>query len=361
MPEHRRTLHSWILRRTVVLSAFTLLIIIWIKTAYHFDQFNKIIICINSTTEILSDAHLEKGREDSPLRIIIHAKHRTGGTYVSEFFNRNNQTFYIFEPLRLLERDGVITSQIEAAEYLAITHRCNFSRHFDRPVVKWWPLHMVCHPTPHTPGCPGPTQEAAEMACKKAGVVAIKEIRIDHLRYLDHLVKDNVKVIHLVRDPRGVVASRKPKLTGSQQDIYQLAYTYCHMAVLDAVHARKWAPSSYLLVRYEDMVLHPTRSMNSIYTFLGIAPGQTLESWIRLQEQLLIKRTRSSSRHETFHNTERSHPRSIPTRWRHVLTSDEVFTIQKACGPMMGMFGYNAVPDGENMTGPRLDLQHFFS
>ena len=316
---------------------------------------------MNCTTEILSDARLGKGMKDSPLRIIIHAKHRTGGTYVSEFFNRNNQTFYIFEPLRLLEHDGVIASQSEAAEYLAITHRCNFSRHFDRPVVKWWPLHMVCHPTPHTPGCPGPTRKAAETECKKAGVVAIKEIRIDHLRYLGHLVKDDVKVIHLVRDPRGVVASRKPKLTGAQQDIYQLAYTYCHMAVLDAVHARRWVPSSYLLVRYEDMVLHPTRSMNSIYTFLGIAPGPTLKSWISLQEQLLIKGTRSSSRYETFHNTERSHPRSIPTRWRHVLTSDEVFSIQEACGPMMRMFGYNAVPDGENMTGPRLDLQHLFS
>lgn len=108
-----------------------------------------------------------------------------------------------------------------------------------------------------------------------------------HLEYVDVLLDwfPNGRVVHMIRDPRGVFVSdlrrrrnklRKPyswiaKVPGmlAATILVQTTWVWRNAARLDAAYARKYR-DRYRLVHFEDVVKTPDKTLGSLFEFLGV-------------------------------------------------------------------------------------------
>ncbi len=108
-----------------------------------------------------------------------------------------------------------------------------------------------------------------------------------HLSYVDILLEwyPGAKVVHMIRDPRAVYVSdlrrrrnkpRKPyswfmkvPLLLQVVLLFQVTLTWRSASRLHAEYARRY-PTSYRLVRFEDVMEQPERTVGQLFDFLGV-------------------------------------------------------------------------------------------
>ena len=136
-------------------------------------------------------------------------------------------------------------------------------------------------------------------------------------------------VIHLVRDPRDVVASSL-HLPGATNNVLGGAYLWLHCNL----EARKAHDRpQYLLIRYEELVKQPEQELRRICAVLGVEyspvmllpncdPASVLPWYRRAEEPVTTDRL---------------------GKWRDELTPDHVALVEWIVGPHMPSFGYEVV------------------
>ena len=136
-------------------------------------------------------------------------------------------------------------------------------------------------------------------------------------------------IIHLVRDPRDVVASLL-HLPGTTNNVLGSAHLWlqCNLG------ARRCCDRpQYLLVRYEELVMRPEQELRRICAILGaeyspvmLLPNRdpaTVLPWYRRAEKPVT--------------TERL------GKWREELTPDQVALVEWVVGPLIEVYGYEVV------------------
>jgi hypothetical protein len=120
-------------------------------------------------------------------------------------------------------------------------------------------------------------QCAAQLSedCAKAPVRAVKEIRLD-LRLLQPLLTRDldIRVVHLVRDPRGIMASTSSLVTVSH---------ICRRMLrdLDALQVALTShPHCCILVRYEDLTVEPHAVARRVFKHVGLDFESYFDAWI---------------------------------------------------------------------------------
>jgi hypothetical protein len=125
----------------------------------------------------------------------------------------------------------------------------------------------------------------------------------------------NLRVIHLIRDPRGVALSRKHTEWSAghsaADDIVQTAAIFCQDVAQD-IHERqrleKIFPGSFMQVMYEEFTNDPVYFTKNVYLFLDtILPSPV--------EQYMSQRTQNKS----------------STKWQDNLTFHEAHSIHEHC------------------------------
>jgi Sulfotransferase family len=135
-----------------------------------------------------------------------------------------------------------------------------------------------------------------------------------------------IRVIHLVRDPRGFVASRCRNIEGT--DLRSSAWLWADM------HRRietLQSLVSYRRVRYEDLVLHTETEMAAIFEFLGL-PGEAV-----------VGPTRFHDKHHLMGNAMLFHfdgSVTLDERWREALTPHDQLRVLRFTGEMARRCGY---------------------
>lgn len=160
---------------------------------------------------------------------------------------------------------------------------------------------------------------------RKTGASVFMDASKERLRarYLQRYVDPELRVIHLVRDARGVVDStiRRGKRRISPTEA-----------------ARRWArtndaiarsmssipPPRRLVVRYEDVCADPRKEMRRIFSFCGVDPDVDVEHLIGGEQHLLGNRMRLGGVQEI----------RLDERWHSTLTSAELETIAANAGPL---------------------------
>lgn len=173
-----------------------------------------------------------KGDDLMPKKIIQRGKlfvlmvtgFRTGSTFLGEMFNQNSDVFYMFEPLhhkylnRQIDKMEGVTNQSSMAELKTsflkgLFYNCTAYAVDFRKTMK----HLRCGTQEenlirfNTTECPPLDQDIMTNSCLSKKIVAPKVIRIFSLTELEQIteIEDvNLKIIHLVRDPRATVRSR---------------------------------------------------------------------------------------------------------------------------------------------------------
>lgn len=167
-----------------------------------------------------------------------------------------------------------------------------------------------------------PCIQMMEEMCKKAQFRATKTVRATMDAVEDLLERNpNVRVIHLIRDPRAVMVSRSEFYdTGrsiySQGDIAKEAQVFCQSIARD-VQVRKGLekkfPGAIMEVVYDGFVQDPVTYTKKFYEFLDVPYKDEVNEWV-------VKKTMVEMNSS-----------QIATKWQGKLQYDEVMGINGPC------------------------------
>ena len=161
-------------------------------------------------------------------------------------------------------------------------------------------------------------------ACESRLVRSAKTVRAT-MASMEHLLRDipNFRVIHLIRDPRGAILSRKEfdssargSFSRGQDLMAKEAMLYCRTVVRD-VRMRKRLevefPGRIYPIIYDDLVKDPLTYTENIYRFLNTSIHEKTLSWV-------IDNT-----------SKKKNSSNIASRWQDTLTFKKYRDIMANC------------------------------
>ncbi|XP_041794550.1 carbohydrate sulfotransferase 1 [Chelmon rostratus] len=330
--------------------------------------------------------------------ILILATTRSGSSFVGQLFNQHPEVFYLFEPLyhvqlallpRLAQRNlaerrvmlGAARDLLRSLYHCHLNSLENYIRprpanHSTDKLFRRGASRSLCTP----PVCEAPLGREGQTlvladegecvrrcgplnvslaadVCRAKRHAAIKTVRIPQISDLRALIEDprlNLKVVQLVRDPRGILASRIEtfrdtyrlwrlwRATGRRPHNLDLGQinTVCEdflRSVSAGLAKPAWLRGRYILLRYEDLARFPLQKARELYSFLGLDMDHSVEDWI-------INNTRGSSdlsSRQKFTTVRDSAANA--ENWRVKLSFDMVVYTQTACQPLLELLGYKTV------------------
>lgn len=365
-------------------------------------------LCRSSLVDIRSRALCDDGPmpAESPRKhILLFASTRSGSSFTGQLLNQHPEVFYVFEPLyhvqqaftnsssrlrRTLDRRALLGAY---RDLLLNLYTCDlhFIENYIRPepqehitssFFRRSSSHALCSPPVCVDGMTGALPDSADetwcpkkcgalnlslasLSCRSKEHIAIKTVRVPEVGDLRTLTEDprlDLKIIHLVRDPRAILASRimafsdqfRPwkiwNSTGRQPryvDLSQITSTCKDMTASAETGLQRpaWLRGRYLLVRYEDLAFNPKDKAGEIYRFVGLDMESRVQAWI-------TKNTRSnvSSQSEWNYRYSTSRDsRATAESWRLRLSFDIVKTVQELCTDALALLGYKQVRSADEL------------
>ncbi|XP_053305778.1 carbohydrate sulfotransferase 4-like [Spea bombifrons] len=328
--------------------------------------------------------------------ILILSSWRSGSSFTGQLFSQHPDVFYLMEPgwhvWSALHQNGHRVLHMSVRDLLRSAFLCDMSvfdaymgsEKIKSTLFQWETSRALCSP----PACESfkrsdiiPQEhcrilcskypfETVEEACKTYNHIVLKEVRIFDIKVLYSLLRDpslNLKIIHLVRDPRGVFHSRQ-RLTrelGTDSDIvmqgltekdedkeYQVMQEICKSQAemyLNATRSNfKGLRRRYFAVRYEDIVNEPVLMAELMYRFAKLDFTPKLKSWI-------YNITHGEGHGHSFVINPRN-ALNVSMAWRYILPFNTTEKIQNICASAMDVFGYKDVKSEEEQKNVSLDL-----
>ena len=307
-------------------------------------------------------------------KVLILTTWRSGSTFLGELLNQNPGTFYFFEPLHYFANTKDKQKIQSEASFLTSLFSCQFGRKnigylqhvaepnntflFQNHNFRLWSScrHILAHGTM----CFMP--EFLNNVCPLHPVRLIKTVRL-RLHKVEELMKKlslDLKVIFLVRDPRGVYNSRSsgPVSAWCSEDQCSNPVTGCNDLSSDIKAAfaleRKYSGSVHL-VRYEDLSLEPELVSRNIFKFLNFPWTAALAEFIASHtskeklKKLRNKKTKKLERKYDPYGTERNST-ATAFAWREKLPFNKISHIQSICRDPMDMLGFKIIKRKEELN-----------
>ncbi|XP_075440024.1 carbohydrate sulfotransferase 5-like [Ascaphus truei] len=335
-------------------------------------------------------------RKQDRMHILILSSWRSGSSLAGQIFSQHPDVFYLMEPawhvwstmyqdrakvLHMAVRDLVRSTflcdmsvfdaympstelisnlfQWETSRALCSPPACNFFKRGD--IISQKDCKSVCAKYPF---------ETIEKACKTYSHIVLKEVRFFDLNVLYPLLRDpslNLKILHLVRDPRGVFHSRERSnsmlirdsniIVGAsnnkgREGMYKVMEEICksHIQIYQTAQNANVSilQSRYIMVRYEDIVNQPVEKARQMYQFAKLRFTPQLKTWI-------YNMTHGKGRGRSFVITSRD-ALKVSQAWRDDLPFKTTQRVQNICSAAMNMLGYRFVLTEEEQKNISLDL-----
>ena len=301
------------------------------------------------------NSHLFPGK-----KIIIFTMFRSGSSFLADMFAYQPGVYYMFEPLQtypppVTSKDA---QELQAkadhiknvgGRFLKQLLDCDFYP-FRKDVIKFhkdgygristWGRKVFCRH--YEDGffisslCNPHRADKVENRCKNHQTVMIKTIALKNLTVLIPFLRQGVKVIHLVRDPRGQIQSIRNLPGGNTKSVPQWTSMVCSQLRKDLMvrkQIEQMPPNikkHYKLVRYEDLSLNPRPMSERLFKFAGLEMHKKVKQW--LEEATT---TREDSRWSTYRMSNET-----AVAWRKTMKFHAVRWIQEACGDSLRKLGY---------------------
>lgn len=298
----------------------------------------------------------------TPYRSVIVTTWRSGSTFLGEILNSMPGNYHHFEPLvnygiRVLR--GPPDDEQAIYQLKQLLH-CNYSNVSD--YVKFGAKHKFVynynarlwkHCYLH-PGHPNRTEVEAHpddprycsnanflsSFCKLFPLQSMKVLRL-RLALVEQLLEDpslNVRIIFLVRDPRGLMLSRKRcKWCHGNADCDNLS-TVCNDMMFDyhsASSLQMKYPLRFKVIRYEELSLNPFKITEEILKFYGLPFNEMVRKYLESHTKQHIGNIYSTFRDSAL----------TPFRWMQNLTYEEIDEIQTGCSRSMELWGYKKMEE----------------
>ncbi len=316
-------------------------------------------------------SYFDKSKLYPNISLIIYAKFRTGSSFTSDFFNKHEQIYNIFEPLTLLPKQDVTGHSVI---WLRRALNCQLNYFWEeaerntehKGSLEGWKRKIFCYKLFYEKKklCEDYSMIEYETLCKSYTHRVIKEIHIETLEELWPMAMDNVQILHLVRDPRGVIASiarmvlpfnfttgifaKTVDPTMLHMNLFSYTKTYCEGLRKDLEFVtttlqnsyRNNRKSAYFLVRYEDLILKPAQTVQYIYDNLPLSPDKAVTDLISNMVKGPTKEHQGQK--EDQFNTYRKDPLETAFSWRK-MPAGVIDLVQSLCFDVMETLGYQEV------------------
>lgn len=294
----------------------------------------------NVSADSLSDLVPELG--GTPLRSIIITTWRSGSTFLGDVLNAHPANFYHYEPLLdydiiqirgppLAEKALQALRDLLKCTYSNLDHYLEYGQDHNWLFTHNTRLWDRCSLHPHLCWLP----EFLSPMCRLFPFQSMKVVRL-RLRLAEELLADpslNVRVLLLVRDPRGTMQSRRHRdWCPGRPDCWD-PVRLCADLMSDysaAIRLTKIYPDRFRAVRYEDLSREPHKGVKELFKFFGLDFHPQVSEFLDTHTK-----TDAGGVSSTFRNS-----KAAPFHWRQDLSHKEVRTIQKSCKPAMAAWGY---------------------
>lgn len=318
------------------------------------------------------------------VHVLLVSSWRSGSSFLGQAFSQHPSVFYLMEPAwhvwTQLSNSGARNLKMAVRDLVRSVFQCDLSvfeaylpeQHNVSSLFMWSQSRALCSPPacalsprdrPNDPTecrqhCDSRGLQGAEEACRSYSHVVLKEVRFFELESLYPLLQDptlDLRIVHLVRDPRAVVFSREKaagafyrdnaivldhaKVQDGQMQM-EVIQEVCRSHVRINKRATQKPPDflrgRYMMVRYEDIALNTLEEVNNIYKFVGLEMTTRVGEWI-------YKMTHGKeSKGGTFRIISQN-ATSLSQAWRGTLDHAKVRRIQELCKGAMSLLGYRTV------------------
>lgn len=304
--------------------------------------------------------------------LVIFGDDRSGTTFLTRMFSEDTNIFSVYEPLwitrkwRMTEPDRDQVKDV--TDVVGALMSCHFA---DNPTAmkflastsKTWAPGLFKNPFQSPPICNGTEKEETacpspetvprlvEEACSrhykhsvtKLAIVRVSERKLSNI--FPRIIYDNpdteIKILHVVRDPRGSINSRIN--LGWIKDVDQARnFPAWPRGTCEGITQNvKFGASlegslknNYMLVRYKDIALSPVLTAMKIYKFAGFEMQENLIRWITQatnpSKETLDKETKK--RFSSFRNSTAN-----VEKWRQESPIERTRIIEQECGELLDL------------------------
>ncbi|KAH9632145.1 hypothetical protein HF086_006579 [Spodoptera exigua] len=299
----------------------------------------------------LEDLVMESGGH--PIRTLVISSWRSGSTFLGDLVNSIPSNYYHYEPL-LMYGTKQLRRPTDATEALSIVRRmfkCNFEGLEEYFEFESKDLSLFSHSTRLWEYCKNEKSndlcfngDFISRICKLFPFQSMKLVRL-RLSLVDEILNDNelnVRVILLMRDPRGLMQSRRHRrFCELSSDCWEPSLV-CADMISDYVAARNIMqryPGRLLVVRFEDLALKPDITTQKILDFMRVDGRKAFDEFLESHTNMEV-----AGVHSTFKVT-----RNIPFKWKYTLDYNYVNDLQIACKEAMRLWGYKMVYNETHM------------
>ena len=244
---------------------------------------------------------------------------------------------YTWDQRRLLQNTlvDVFNCRLEALPLNVYSHMFMTSPHW-RKSAKMEPYRDCIGSDPKlVPGRISKCLPLLVSACLNSPIRVVKVIRL-RMDLVGDLVRwiPNLRVIHYTRDPRAILYSR---WSTTRKKIYKDWETraVCTKMAFDLDTRVKLSSnhrSSFLQVRYEDLVSNPDVETRRMYEFIDVDQSET-SKWL-----LWAMHAHSD---DGLTGTRRKDARKVAVKWKERLSTVDKLTINQTCHTLVHTLGYS--------------------
>lgn len=290
----------------------------------------------------------------TPYRTVIVTTWRSGSTFLGDVFNALPGNFYHYEPLldygiMQVREPPHSTSAVRVLRKLLHCDYYNLEHYLD-----YGKSHVYLFTHNHRLWAQCEAAQAAGMGylcwrpeflsaiCREFPFQSMKVVRL-RLKLAEELLLDdslNVKVILLIRDPRGTLQSRKHRDWCPTEPDCEQPSLLCQDMVADyiaAVKLQRDFPERFRAIRYEDLSSEPEKNIAELFDFLSLDFHADVRQFLQSHTKQNVGGVSSTYRDS----------KAAPYHWRVDLTFSEVRYIENMCERAMNLWGYVPAP---NMT-----------
>lgn len=330
-------------------------------------------------------------------RILLYTNQRSGSSFVGSLFVENPAIFYAFEPFKLLEqlsappdRDHSLLIagstdfkhhklvERDMSEYLLNMLNCSFTRLIadanrlqparreQNEIRKWYGITFAKSRREHN-AAPPDIQRLNDVCRTNYEHIAMKVIRGELIEHILPVLEAGVKVIHMIRDPRGVITSRmKGKRwtqAQAQRDVrLECEHNYANLKYIQRLQNNSSLPKlydtferNYRFVRFEDIALHTEVMTRRIYAFLDIPLPKEVLNFIDA-DPMVDKWNKPRVFGQQSRDKRQQKAVSIINKWRARLSRSMLGYVETQCADVMNMLGYRLVGRSVSAKNSQTDV-----
>ncbi|KAL9982296.1 hypothetical protein ACROYT_G004323 [Oculina patagonica] len=300
--------------------------------------------------------------------LIILSPGRGGSSFLGELFDSNPQIMYWFEPLRVVKQKlfkvDLLQEGKEQIHYkntcvniIDSFFKCNFnnitnatlskfSRDFSRRKSKALTNGYLCP----NGRCLPFSNALLSKACNsyKHTVIKILHSRVPNktIQSLQELFQQqdryDVKLIHLVRDPRAVIYSRVYAVKWIKRSYLDQDFRFNVHQICDPIEQNirmgllyppPWLRNRFKVIRYEDLAVNTANIAQELYGFAGFDWSASVDKWISAHNRP-PNNPKERRAYSLYRNA--SH---VIDKWKNA-PKELIKVVEDICGDLMNMLGY---------------------